>query len=74
MLEYSRHAEDRLAERGISRQDVEHAFAHQLGSPEPGNRPGNIVVTGTLPAGGSRLKIVLGGVDPNRYVVTAWRV
>jgi hypothetical protein len=56
-MEYSKHAEQRMAERRISRDDVEAALSHRTGTPKPGDI-GRVVVFGYAP-GRRILKVVL---------------
>lgn len=56
MLNFSRHAMDRMAEREITEDEVNAALRHTSGPPQPGDN-GNLVVRGY--AGGRILKVVL---------------
>jgi hypothetical protein len=71
MLEISEHARQRLAERDITVEELEHAHAHPVGEPMPGSGSGTMVIRGTLPAGGY-LKVVVAAADP-KVIVSAWR-
>jgi hypothetical protein len=72
MVVLSRHARARMAERGISLSELEHALAHQLVPPISGNQAGTVVLEGSLPGGLGILKIVVPAADHSR-IVTVWR-
>jgi hypothetical protein len=58
VLEFSRHARKRMAERGITEQEVIYALDHQSADRRPGDNGGTVVVGY---AGDARvLKVVLG--------------
>ncbi len=69
MLRLSKHAEERMAERDISEEDIRRALDHGSGEPRVGNN-GTIVVLGYA-AHGRILKIVL-TPDQEEIVTMAW--
>lgn len=62
------HAEDRLVERGITREQVERALQRPSGDPYPGE-PGSIWIKGY--ADGERILKVCVRVDDHAFVITA---
>jgi hypothetical protein len=72
MLEYHSHALERAAQRGISEEQIEHAWNHPKTATVPGRRPDTLQFVGTLPSGG-QISIV---VDKNdrRRIITVWLV
>jgi Domain of unknown function (DUF4258) len=69
MARLSKHAEDRMAQRGITEADVSSALNRRSGKPRAGNN-GNIVVLGYA-SGGRILKVVL-TPDQEEIVTAAW--
>lgn len=67
-VRYAKHAEDRLAERGITHEDVEWALSHPTGPPLPGE-PGSLWIRGF--AAGSRILKVCVRADDREFVITA---
>lgn len=65
------HALERMAERGITENDIEYAMNHRMGYPEPGNRPDTMVVRG-FARGGGILKIVVSAADEGVFVSAMW--
>jgi hypothetical protein len=53
--------------RGVSEADVEDALGSPVAKPGPGNRPGNLVVTG-FNAVGMPLRVVVSAADMNHVV------
>jgi Domain of unknown function (DUF4258) len=70
MPEYSRHAKDRMTERGITDAHVRAALKRRLGPPQPGDN-GNIVVLGY--GSGSRILKVVLSPDQATIVSVMWR-
>ena len=69
-VHYSRHAQDRMAERGISRREVEHVIRHPDTSYT--DRDGYDILVGEY--GGRRIKVVVKrGSDPPYVITTAPR-
>ena len=68
-LTFSSHARLRLAERGITVQDVHNALARPLGSPGPGMR-GTIMIYGLVRG---RSLVVILGADGVTVVTAFWR-
>jgi hypothetical protein len=69
-LVFTRHALQRMAERGVTREDVEQALNRQVGQTRSG-RPGNLVKSGYA-TGGRILGVVVSAAD-ERVVVSVWR-
>lgn len=57
MRDYSGHAQRRMAQRGITKEDVEFALSRTVGGPLPGDN-GNVVHCG-IGTKGRRLRVVL---------------
>lgn len=70
-LRYTDHASQRMAERGISRDDVESVVRRPVGAAQPGSGLGNLTVVGRV--GPLRLKVVLSAADPE-LVISVWEV
>ena len=70
-VRYTKHAEEQMASRQITKEQVELVLRRPIGDPEPGNRPDTIVFRGLL-GGGRALKVVVDAVD-TELVVTAFR-
>jgi hypothetical protein len=68
VVEFSDHARKKMAERGITEEDVEAALRRRIGDPEPG-QPGTIWIRGY--AAGSRILRVCVPVANQEFVVTA---
>jgi len=66
MLRYSKHARTRMAERGLSRADIEAVHAAPDITYPDGQ--GNKSLVGE--SGGKRIRIVVSGTDPE-FVITA---
>jgi hypothetical protein len=64
------HGERRLRERGITRDDIEHALNHPIGQPRPG-QPGSVWVWG-YSVSGETLKVCVSTVDSNIVITAAW--
>jgi hypothetical protein len=71
-MRLSRHAAQRLSERGIALEDVEAVCKRPEGDPLPGSSSGSLVIVGTVLAG--RLKVVLSAADPNFVISAYWEV
>jgi hypothetical protein len=72
-LRYTHHAEERMREREITKDDVEDAVNRPYGAPEPGSRPDTIVVRGALVhPDGTRLKVILDAAVGDRVVSAMW--
>lgn len=71
VLDYSRHARDRMAERGITEAEVEVTLNRPVGRPEAGTSPGTIKVTGATQGDEGALQIVV--TADGQFVVTLWR-
>lgn len=69
MPRLSKHAEERMADRGISEEDVRRALNRRSGKPRVASN-GNIVVLGYA-TGGRILKIVL-TPDQKEIITLAW--
>lgn len=70
MATFSDHAEKKMAQRGITREDVEAALRRRVGNPSPGE-PGTIWIRGY--AGGSRiLKVCVPIADQDFVITAAW--
>jgi hypothetical protein len=72
-LVFTKHAQDRMAQRGLTEAMVEHAVDHQVRPPIPGARPDTIALEGTLPAGGGSIKVVVSAADHD-LVISVWHV
>lgn len=70
MLRYSRHARERMLERGITENDVKFALSHPIGDPLPG-RPGSIYIKGHA-TGGMIIKVCVRTTD-KEYIITVVR-
>ena len=70
-MRYTRHARDRMRERGITEADVEAAVNRPIGDPDAGNL-GSIVTTGQAP-GGRRLKVVRSAADLELVISLYWQ-
>jgi hypothetical protein len=64
---FSRHALEKMEERGITREEVEAALARPAGLPTPG-QPGSIWIWGHA---GSRILKVCVRVNDRQFVITA---
>jgi hypothetical protein len=71
-MNYVRHAEERLAQRGITKQDVDAALLHPYGDPVPGSGLGNMVYTGLSLQGGRLLKVVQPALDDELVITAYW--
>jgi hypothetical protein len=69
-LQLTRHAQDRMRQRGISAADVEAAAARPVRRPTPGG-PGSRWVFGYAPDG-RILKVCLSTLDPNTVITVVW--
>jgi uncharacterized protein DUF4258 len=67
---YSRHAEERLAQRRITKADVEWALRHPIDNPTPG-QPGSVWIWGHA-VGGRTLKVCVATSDRNRVITAVW--
>lgn len=67
MANFSRHALEKMAQRGITREEVEAALARPAGHPTPG-QPGTIWIWGHA---GSRILKVCVRVHDRQFVITA---
>jgi predicted thioesterase len=68
-LTISRHARQRMAQRGITQVEIEHALRHVLGT-QPGE-PGTIVVRGYAP-NGDILKVFVRATDQDYIISAMW--
>lgn len=68
MHRYTRHARERMCERGISEHDVEWACSHALAAPDVGAKPGRITIVGPAPGFGGRIRVVLDAADPHLVI------
>jgi hypothetical protein len=68
VVRYSKHAREKMAERGISEEDVESALSRPSGNPTPG-QPGTIWLWGY--AAGSRILKVCVPMADHEFVITA---
>jgi hypothetical protein len=68
-IRLARHAEQRMALRGITRSDIECALAH-IQTTYPGN-PGTLVVKGVAP-NGDILKVFVRANDHNYVISAMW--
>jgi hypothetical protein len=66
----TRHVEERMRKRGITREDLEHARSHPVGNPQPGEI-GSMWVLGRTP-GGRILKVCVATDDRNRIITAVW--
>jgi hypothetical protein len=64
------HAAERLAERGISLEDIDLALARTDGPPVPGS--GMTIVTVGYARGGRRLKVVRSSADTQLVISAYW--
>jgi Domain of unknown function (DUF4258) len=67
---WTQHSLDRLAERGITKEDVEWALNHPTGSKLPG-QIGSTWVFG-FTQGGRILKVCVATDDPTRVITAVW--
>ncbi len=73
VLKLTDHAIDRLRERGLSVDDLEHAYARRMGDFQPGTQIGSMTMVGPLPDGRGRVKIVV-AADDDKRVLSAWTI
>ena len=64
------HAEDRLAERGITMEDIQLALSRPTGQPQPGTS--QTTATVGYASGGRRLKVVRSAADTDLVVSAYW--
>lgn len=70
-LKLTGHARERMRQRGIRGEDLEHALSHPVGLPAPGEF-GSVWVYG-IAAGGRILKVCRATDDANRIITAVWR-
>jgi hypothetical protein len=70
VIEFSDHALEMMAERGVTERDVEHALAHSTGPPRPGGRKDTLALTGLAEEG--RPLIVVRSKHDWKIVTTYW--
>jgi hypothetical protein len=68
--EFSKHAREKMAARGISDQDVEMALRHPIGPPYAA-QPGSLWIRGHA-VGGRILKVCVRATDHNYVITAAW--
>jgi hypothetical protein len=68
-VRFTDHALDKMAERSITRQDVETALRRPIGDPGPG-APGKIVIQGY--AAGARILNICVPMNDHELVITAY--
>jgi hypothetical protein len=73
MKRLTRHARDRIDERGLSLEEIEVACSRSFAGPNPGSGIGTLEVVGPHARSGRRLKVVLSATDPD-LVITAYLV
>lgn len=71
-IQISTHAQERMAQRGITSADVEAALSRRIGQPGAG-QPGTIWVRGYA-AGGSILKVCVRASDEKYVITAAWEL
>jgi hypothetical protein len=69
-MNFVKHAEERLAERGISLEDINLALARTDGPSRPGS--GMTIVTVGYATGGRRLKVVRSSADLELVISVYW--
>lgn len=69
-LEYSKHAQRRMSERGMAASEIEEAHARPVTEDSPGSGNGTLTFVGCT-RGARRLKIVVLAADRN-YIVSVW--
>jgi hypothetical protein len=67
---YSDHALRKMAQRRITKLDVESALRRPTGAPTPG-QPGTMWIRGYA-AGGRILKVCVRATDPDYVITAAW--
>lgn len=65
------HARQRMAQRGITEQDIDAVMRRPIRGPLPGSGPGTVVFVGSA-TGGRMLKVVVSAVDPTIVVSVMW--
>ena len=71
LLKFTHHAKSRMAQRGITQDDVESALSHLIGPADAG-QPGSIWLEGITP-GGRRLRTCVDANDQSIIITVAWR-
>jgi len=69
-LQWTRHSLERLAQRGITKEDVEYAINHPNGNKTPGQM-GSVWVYGHT-GSGRILKVCVATDDPTRVITAVW--
>lgn len=64
------HAQKRMAQRGITLEDIEQALNRRAGAPSPGE-PGTLWVRGYA-SGGRLLKVCVSATDHSNVITVAW--
>jgi hypothetical protein len=71
VVDITKHGRDRLAQRGISVQELEYALTHQIPGRRSPGLPGSIWVCGYA-TGGRILKVCVATDDEDRVITAAW--
>ena len=69
-MEFAAHALDRVAERGVTREDVEYAWNRPMGATGPGARRDTVKFQGRLPSG--RGLVIVVSKYNRRRIITVW--
>lgn len=69
-LQFDKHAEDRMASRQVTPEDVEWALRRPVGDPISGH-PGSLWIRGYA-AGGRILKVCVSAADRNYIKTVVW--
>ena len=64
------HAVRQMARRGVNRQDIESALAHE--TRRAAGEPGTIWIWGVSSSAGRVLKVCVSAYDQNRVITVAW--
>jgi hypothetical protein len=70
-LRFTNHARRRLAERGVSEEQIQAVMRRPLSGPDPGSRPDTVVFSGHA-EGVGMLKVVVDAVDRDLVVSVFW--
>jgi hypothetical protein len=70
-VNFTKHAKERMEERGVSEDDIRLAVNRHIGPPEPGSSAGSICYIGP-PTGGRRLKVVCSAADTDFIISVMW--